>query len=53
MTARLAHFEVEAQSWAARVLMPLTDNRLATRTLVADRAGNALSLLQNGPSSGR
>ena len=35
------------------VLTPPTDDGLVTRALVADPAGNALSLVQNRPSSGR
>jgi predicted enzyme related to lactoylglutathione lyase len=35
------------------VLMPATDNGWVTKALVVDPAGNALSLIQDKPSSGR
>ena len=35
------------------VLMPPTDNGWVTRALVADPAGNTMSLIQDRPSSGR
>jgi predicted enzyme related to lactoylglutathione lyase len=51
MTARLAHFEITGPG--GTVLMPPTDNGWVVKALVADPAGNALSLIQDTPAAGR
>jgi predicted enzyme related to lactoylglutathione lyase len=42
-----------AAELGGQVLMPPTDNGWVTRALVADPAGNTLSLIQDRPSPGR